>query len=135
MDQFDQKANRNEEHEQEAVDHEINRANLYGNTPVPTVLDTNRDEETARELTADDYHKRAEKKEEKFDGSHVNSSVGWIALILSVASFFFMPIILGGIGIIAGFVARSKDADTLGTTAIIGGAASIVITLFVLPYL
>lgn len=135
MDQFDQKENKSQGLDHEAEDHEINRANLYGNTPVPTDLDTNRDEETARELTADDYHTRVEKKEEKFSGSHVNSSVGWIALILSVASFFFMPIILGGAGIIAGFVARSKGADTLGTTAIIAGAASIIITLFVLPYL
>lgn len=135
MERFDQKGVKDERLDNEAEDHEINTANLYGNTPVPTSLDTNRDEETAQELTADDYHSRAEHKKETFDGAHVNKTVGWVALILSVASFFFMPIILGGAGIIAGFIAKSRDADTLGNTAIIAGAASIIITLFVLPYL
>ncbi|WP_404453031.1 hypothetical protein LG329_02640 [Virgibacillus necropolis] len=134
MDQFDQRGRKNTEPDNEAGDHEINTANLYGNTPVPTDLDNKRDEETAQELTADDFDNRAEKDDSDV-GSQVNSAVGWVALIVSIASFFFMPIILGGAGIIVGFIAKSRDADTLGNTAIIAGAASIIITLFVLPYL
>ncbi|ASK63175.1 hypothetical protein CFK37_13955 [Virgibacillus phasianinus] len=134
MDQFDN-GRKDPDLNDEAEDHDINKVNLYGSTPVPTDIANNRDEETAQELTADDYNDRAEQRDDSDVGSHVNSAVGWVALILSIASFFFMPIILGGAGIIVGFIAKSRDADTLGNTAIIAGAASIIITLFVLPYL
>lgn len=134
MDQFDQKGRT----DNEADDQEINTSNLYGSTPVPVPTETERtrDEETAQELTADDISDRNVEREDRSDsGSHATSAVGWVALILSIASFFFMPIILGGAGIIVGFIAKSRDADTLGNTAIIAGAVSIIITLFVLPYL
>lgn len=134
MDEFDRRGRRNPELN-ESEDHEINTANLYGSTPVPTERDDNRDEEMAQELTADDFNDRTDQRDDTEDGTNVNSAVGWIALIISIASFFFMPIILGGAGIIVGFVAKSRDADTLGNTAIIAGAASIIISLFVLPYL
>lgn len=136
MDQFDQRGRKNQAIDDEAEDHEINTSNLYGSTPVPTERDNTRDEEMAQELTADDLDGGRVKQEDDSEvGSHVNSAVGWISLILSIASFFFMPIILGGAGIIVGFIAKSRDADTLGNTAIIAGAVSIIITLFVLPYL
>lgn len=135
MDQFDEKGRRNPAPESEAEDNDINTANLYGNTPVPTERDNKRDEEMAQELTADDYDDSAKQRDDSEAVSNVNNAVGWGALILSIASFFFMPIILGGAGIIVGFIAKSRDADTLGNTAIIAGAASIIITLFVLPYL
>lgn len=133
MDQFDQRGRKDSNIGDEAEDHEINTANLYGSTPVPTVRENTNDEEIAQELTADDLDNRVD--EDSDAGSHVGSAVGWISLILSIASFFFMPIILGGAGIIVGFIAKSRDADTLGNTAIIAGAVSIIITLFVLPYL
>lgn len=60
---------------------------------------------------------------------------GWIALILSVLSFFFLPIILGALGIIVGFFARHRNAVWLGNTAIVVGAISIILALFVRPFL
>ncbi|SFA70687.1 hypothetical protein SAMN04488072_101138 [Lentibacillus halodurans] len=90
-----------------------------------------RDEEFANEMTADDIDEPADSDE---NGIQANGAFGWIALALSIISFFMMPIILGGAGIIMGFVSRNRGAETLGNTAIIAGAISILLTLFVLPY-
>ncbi|WP_163970016.1 DUF4190 domain-containing protein [Oceanobacillus halotolerans] len=94
-----------------------------------------RNEEIAAELTADDYEGTLEREENETEtDTQVNSAVGWFALVLSLVSFFFMPIILGGAGIILGFISRNRGAETLGNTAIIAGAISILITMFVLPF-
>lgn len=137
MDQFDQNGRKITGVDEEAEDHQINTSNLYGSTPapVPTDRENVRDEETAQEITADDYNGRVKQEDNADSGSQVNTAVGWVALVISIASFFFMPIILGGAGIIVGFIAKSRDADTLGNTAIVAGAVSIILTLFVLPYL
>ncbi|MFS0672828.1 hypothetical protein [Ornithinibacillus sp. 179-J 7C1 HS] len=92
---------------------------------------SSRDEETAAELTADDYRRNVTIDEDK---TEANTSIGWIALVLSIASFFWAPILLGGAGIIVGFIARSRNANTLGNIAIVAGAVSILITLFILPF-
>ncbi|WP_036688039.1 hypothetical protein [Paucisalibacillus globulus] len=92
---------------------------------------SSRDEETAAELTADDYRRNVTIED---DGERANTSVGWVALALSIASFFWAPILLGGAGIIVGFIARSKQANTLGNIAIAAGVISILITLFILPF-
>ncbi|GGA68486.1 hypothetical protein [Ornithinibacillus halotolerans] len=90
------------------------------------------DEETAAELTADDYRRNITLEDD--DGAEANTSIGWIALALSIASFFWAPILLGGAGIIVGFIARNRHANTLGNIAIAAGAISILITLFILPF-
>jgi ethanolamine utilization microcompartment shell protein EutS len=92
---------------------------------------SNRDEETAAELTADDYRRSVVVDHDVAEGS---SAMGWIALALSIASFFWAPILLGGAGIIVGFIARHRHANTLGNIAIAAGAISILITLFILPF-
>lgn len=98
-------------------------------------LDTvfnDRDEETAAEITADDFRTT---DIEDDDDTHVGgAAVGWIALALSVISFFWLPIILGAAGIIVGFVARGRDANTLGNIAIAAGAISVLLALFVRPF-
>ncbi|ALX50547.1 hypothetical protein [Lentibacillus amyloliquefaciens] len=135
------------------MDEDKNRLNSAENAPKPEnqtdsddVVATNfdgaqsrvgetqsrRDEEFANEMTADDDVKVPADSDE--DGREVNSAFGWIALALSIISYFVMPIILAGAGIIMGFVSRNRGADTLGNTAIIAGAISILITLFILPY-
>ncbi|GGJ83199.1 hypothetical protein GCM10007063_02140 [Lentibacillus kapialis] len=105
--------------------------NFEGDQPRVEDTRSRRDEEFASEMTADDIDEPDYSDE---DGTEVNSAFGWIALALSIISYFMMPIILGGAGIIMGFVSRNRGADTLGNTAIIAGAISILITLFVLPY-
>ncbi|WP_010531009.1 hypothetical protein [Lentibacillus jeotgali] len=105
--------------------------NFDGDQPRVDDIQSRRDEEYASEMTADDIDEPADSDE---DGTEVNSAFGWIALALSIISYFMMPIILGGAGIILGFISRNRGADTLGNTAIIAGAISILITLFVLPF-
>ncbi|MEC5422239.1 hypothetical protein QGM71_01865 [Virgibacillus sp. C22-A2] len=97
--------------------------------------DSSRNEEYAAELTADDYDAELTENDTNANtDTDVNSTFGWIGIALSVISFFMMPIILGGAGIILGFVSRRRGADTLGNIAIAAGAISILITLFVLPF-
>lgn len=101
--------------------------------PLQAPPDSTREEELATEITADDNQDTDQRSvdEETFQA---NSVMGWIALILSIASYFMMPVILGSAGIIVGFIARNRGAQTLGNTAIIAGIVSILITLFILPF-
>ncbi|WP_139343326.1 hypothetical protein [Virgibacillus siamensis] len=108
---------------------DIADTNMNGQGINASETQSKRDEEFAAEMTADDVTNEVD-----HDEGDINSVYGWIGVALSVISFFVMPIILGAAGIILGFISRSKDADTLGNIAIIAGAASIVITLFVLPF-
>lgn len=96
-------------------------------------IESARNEEYAAELTADDYDRSLEKDEIR-DDAEINTAYGWIGIALSVIAFFMWPIIMGGAGIILGFVSRSRGADTLGNIAIAAGAIAIVITLFILPF-
>src|SRR5690625_4340053 len=105
------------------------------NLTEPAAIETDRrrdDEEIAEEITADDYDGPLSMEDD--DATEVNSVYGWIGIALSVVSFFIMPIILGAAGIILGFISRSRGADALGNTAIAAGAISILITLFVIPF-
>ena len=73
----------------------------------------------------------------KADGSGNVASrgqaIGVIALIISILSLFMMPFILGILGIIVGIVARSRGSN-LGTWAIVIGAISIIVGIFILPF-
>ncbi|WP_373892827.1 hypothetical protein ACUL41_08875 [Virgibacillus natechei] len=99
--------------------------------------DSSRNEEVASEITADDHTTDRDPVSEQNThlDSEVNSTYGWIGVALSIISFFMMPVILGGAGIILGFISRARDADTLGNIAIAAGAISIIITLFILPFI
>lgn len=141
MDEFTRQNNveddLNKEEQPETRNMDMVGTNLSGQPPhttdepeVPSADSKRDDEEFAAEMTADDIGDTVRNDE----GAQANSAFGWVALALSIISFFIMPIILGGAGIIVGFISRNRDAETLGNTAIIAGAASILITLFVLPY-
>ncbi len=104
------------------------------NLTAPPVIepDSRRDdEEVAEEITADDFDGPLNVED---DNADVNSVYGWVGIALSVISFFIMPIILGAAGIVLGFISRSRGADALGNTAIVAGAVSIIISLFVIPF-
>ncbi|WP_090871478.1 hypothetical protein [Oceanobacillus limi] len=106
-----------------------------GNFEKPERISTfgDRDEETAAEITADDYTgDRVTINDE--DGADANTAFGWIAIALSVISFFWLPVVMGAAGVIVGFMARARNADTLGNIAIIAGAISIVFALFIGPF-
>ncbi|MCT8139712.1 DUF4190 domain-containing protein [Anaerobacillus sp. CMMVII] len=60
--------------------------------------------------------------------------VGAFAIVLSIISLFFLPVILGAAGIIVGFIARRNGATGLGNWAIGIGAVSLILTLFFSPF-
>lgn len=63
------------------------------------------------------------------------SMIGGLALALSIISLFILPIILGAAGIIVGFMARRRGSEKMGNWAIGIGIVSIVISLFLAPFL
>lgn len=130
MDEFNNQRNQN-------VEKTPNRGEQKNHDYVGIEPDSSRNEEFAAEITADDH--TDDRKREGGQNSHldteVNSTYGWIGVALSIISYFMMPIILGGAGIILGFISRARGADTLGNIAIAAGAISIIITLFILPFM
>lgn len=60
--------------------------------------------------------------------------IGTISLIVSILSLFTMPILLGILGIVGGFISRARGARSLGNWAIGIGAASIIVGMFILPF-
>jgi len=104
-------------------------------TPGTLATYSNRDEETAAELTAQDIDDSVTDDEDADFDIQVNSVVGWVAIALSVISFFWLPILFGAAGIITGFMARNRNANVLGNIAIAGGAIAIILSLFVTPFM
>lgn len=103
------------------------------------------DTEVAQELAVNDFNqsKTSDSNERKNKTNTevrndteagAKTGIGWIAVILSVLAFFMMPILLGAIGIILGFVARNRGVTTLGNTAIAAGAVAIAIRLLIMPF-
>lgn len=84
-------------------------------------------EETASEFVDEEV------RPEVRNDTEIQSMYGWIAIALSVLSFFWIPLLFAGAGIILGFMARNRDAAILGNTAIVIGILSILIRLFILP--
>ncbi|WP_100372426.1 hypothetical protein [Bacillus sp. FJAT-45037] len=60
--------------------------------------------------------------------------VGTFAIVLSILSLFFLPVLLGAAGIVVGFVTRRIGSKTLGNWAIGIGAVSILMTVFFSPF-
>ncbi|MCA1054851.1 DUF4190 domain-containing protein [Rossellomorea aquimaris] len=102
----------------------------------PEIVDRDHDfkEETAAEIAApvNVSHDFEEDTEEETTTS--GRVLGYSALALSILSLFILPVIMGAAGIVLGFVARRRGAETLGSWAIGVGAVSIIIGLFVLPF-
>jgi len=86
-------------------------------------------EETAAEV-AEPIRRREERDEERADGA----GLGWLALALSIIALFIWPILLGAAGIIVGFIARRRGAETLGAWAIGIGVIAILVRLFIMPF-
>ncbi|WP_088102482.1 DUF4190 domain-containing protein [Halalkalibacter urbisdiaboli] len=60
--------------------------------------------------------------------------VGTFAIVLSILSLFFLPVLLGAAGIVVGFVSRRYGSTSLGNWAIGIGAISILMTVFFSPF-
>ncbi|MEC0304130.1 DUF4190 domain-containing protein [Terribacillus saccharophilus] len=97
-------------------------------------VNTKRDVETAAEISpAEDRYRRTEKEGEQ-QTTDSGKMFGYIALILSVASFFFAPILVGAAGIVFGVLAKRRGANVLGNIALVVSILAIVISLFTAPY-
>ncbi len=99
------------------------------------------EEETAAEVTpiTGAFGGRTEEREETAEANYDDATasgrgVGTFAIVLSILSLFFLPILLGASGIIVGFVARRAGANALGNWAIGIGALSIILTVFFSPF-
>jgi hypothetical protein len=92
----------------------------------PLLDDDRFDEETAAEIVDPDIKDR--------DDNDVDLNVyGWVSIALSVISFFFIPILFAGAGIIVGFIARNREAPILGNIAIAVGVISLLFRLIIMP--
>jgi hypothetical protein len=95
-------------------------------------------EETAAELAAPvtvDKDKDIDSVEKRdVEEEDAGNYIGVAALILSIVSLFTMPVLFGAAGIIVGWMARRRGAESLGIWAIGIGAVSLVMGLFVLPF-
>ncbi|MDF2789679.1 MAG: hypothetical protein K0S80_2777 [Neobacillus sp.] len=97
-------------------------------------------EETAAEIAAPVSLTRPTFQERSKDSSgagtdtKAGTGTGWAALALSILSLFVMPILFGAAGIVLGFVARRRGAESLGAWAIGIGAISIIVGIFILPF-
>ncbi|MCM3761467.1 DUF4190 domain-containing protein [Alkalihalobacillus oceani] len=77
---------------------------------------------------------RAETAEMNEDDVTAGRGVGTFAIVLSILSLFFLPVLLGAAGIVVGFVSRRNGATSLGNWAIGIGAVSILMTVFFSPF-
>jgi len=66
--------------------------------------------------------------------NQVQHVYGWIALALSIISFFFLPFLFAVSGIIVGVIARNRQSSALGYSAIIIGIISLIVNLFLIPF-
>jgi hypothetical protein len=117
-----------------------NREQTYNETKVQSMMQPHSEpdfmEETAAEV-AEPVRPiyREENEEDNRNAEEANGKgIGWLALAFSIVSLFIMPVILGAAGIILGFIARRRGAETLGAWAIGIGVVSIIIAMFVLPF-
>lgn len=97
-----------------------------------------RNEEIAGELTADDISRPVDHAEQQTEmdakDADENHGFGWFALALSVIAFFLLPFVLGAAGIVLGFMARQRNARTLGNVAIVVGLIAVFGRLLLVPY-
>lgn len=71
-------------------------------------------------------------KEEAEEGGRL---LGWAALVLSLLSLFFLPVLMASAGIVAGFFAYRGGSRTLGLWAIGIGLFSLIISYIFTPFL
>lgn len=122
---------RNPNQNHQLQNHQKQQPNLNKvNNQLDKTSDTQfKNEEFSTEFTADDAI--TTNKDE--NNTETNSIIGWVAIALSALSLFMMPVLFGGAGIIVGFISRKRNVEWQGTTAIVIGVISIIISLFFLP--
>ncbi|WP_059102557.1 hypothetical protein [Shouchella shacheensis] len=72
--------------------------------------------------------------EDELSPTSRGKGIGTFAIVLSLLSLFFLPVLLGIAGIACGVVTLTRGARALGIWAISIGAVSIVSTILFSPY-
>ncbi|GEN46528.1 DUF2306 domain-containing protein [Alkalibacillus haloalkaliphilus] len=80
----------------------------------------------------DEDKMRKEEKESRYE-EHVDAGWGWIALAVSLLSFFVWTLLFAVIGVVMGIYAKRRGANTLGNIAIGIAIAAVAIRLFLFP--
>jgi hypothetical protein len=93
-------------------------------------VDTMMDEEYASELA--DPNPQVSRA--TYNASTIDRTWGWIAIIVSVISLFYSPVILGSAGVILGLIAFFRGNRSLGGWSIAIGLVSVFSYLFLVPY-
>ncbi|ERN54794.1 DUF4190 domain-containing protein [Alkalihalophilus pseudofirmus] len=91
----------------------------------------------ARPFDEDQTVESAERRDTAYsneDDVTAGRGVGTFAIVLSILSLFFLPVLLGAAGIVIGFVSRRIGSTSLGNWAIGIGAVSILMTVFFSPF-
>lgn len=90
----------------------------------------NRTDDVLTPVEADNRAGNVEATEEEAGGT----GLGWTALVLSIVSLFFLPILTATVGVVTGYFAYRNGARTLGMWSIAIGLFSIVMGLFFTPF-
>ena len=123
-----------ERRELNSVDRNLQDIDVYYDNPETDVSRDDYREETAAEIAAPMNVSRDFEDDAAEDATTSGRVLGYSALALSILSLFILPVIMGAAGIVLGFVARRRGAEMLGAWAIGIGAVSIIVGLFVLPF-
>jgi hypothetical protein len=73
--------------------------------------------------------------EERKEAEEGSLALGWTALVLSLVSLFFLPVLMATAGIVTGFFAYRGGNRTLGLWAIGVGLFSLIVAFFISPFL
>ena len=122
-----------------AYDYENRKGNDYYVDHGSEGTDITRDvysEETAAEIS-EPYRAsdRAADRDDNRDGVSEGRGIGYAALAISIISLFVLPVLLGACGIIVGYIARRRGAGALGGWAMGIGIVSLVLGIFITPFL
>ena len=106
---------------------EKNKKNKYNSKTESDYQLPNTDEETSAEFIDPTEYAGT-------TGTSTRNSVGIVALVLSIASLFLLPVILGILGILVGIFATKADSRIMGIAAIVIGVFSVFAGLLVYPF-
>lgn len=93
-----------------------------------------REETGAEFMDSTEYRRQSQTENNNNKTTSKASGFGIVALALSIASLFFMPVVFGTIGIVAGIFAMKTESRMMGIAAIVIGVFSVVAGLLVYPF-
>lgn len=111
---------------------QYNRNSMNGNNE-SAYQKLNCNEETSAEFIHPAEYRHSHKEDGNVATKTV-SSFGILALALSIASLFILPVIFGTVGIVVGIFATKADSRFMGIAAIVIGGFSVIAGLLVYPF-